>query len=82
MLGDAARILLDYGGQDVVAAVDLLIRAEWWNEGQRIALLHGRQDLVRKCKDAAIAFAENAMVDCKNGVIPFVIPVPGTQRSW
>ena len=59
---DAARILLDYGN-DIVGAVDMLIQAEQWSEARRIALLHMRNDLVRKTTDAAISFAHTTLND-------------------
>jgi hypothetical protein len=59
---DASRILLDYG-LDVVSAVDMLISAEMWSEGRRIALLYSRNDLAKRVVDSAAAYAKTLMVD-------------------
>lgn len=56
LLTDAARVLLDYG-QDIVGTIEMLISGEMWSEGRRIASLHSRQDLVKKCVDAATTYA-------------------------
>eukprot|EP00934_Nitzschia_sp_Nitz4_P008528 Nitzschia sp. Nitz4//scaffold3_size479765//68737//72891//NITZ4_000026-RA/size479765-processed-gene-0.86-mRNA-1//-1//CDS//3329550536//8518//frame0 len=57
---NAARILLDYG-DDVLGAVDLLIKAQCWHEGRRVATHFARPDLVKKCCDGAIEFAHLVM---------------------
>jgi elongator complex protein 1 len=61
-LADAARILLEYS-QDVVGAIDMLISAQLWSEGRRIATLHSRPDLVKKCVDAATSYAGTCLED-------------------
>ena len=61
-LADAARILLEYS-QDIVGSVDMLINAEMWSEGRRIASLHSRQDLVNKCVDACTSYAYGCLED-------------------
>jgi vacuolar-type H+-ATPase subunit H len=61
-MAEAARVLLDYGN-DAVGAVDMLTRAELWSEGHRIALLHSREDLVRKCVEAAVSYADTTISD-------------------
>ncbi len=58
----AARVLLDYG-DDIIGAVDMLVSAECWGEAHRIAVLHSRLDLVKKCTDGAIEYAHVAMDD-------------------
>lgn len=74
-LADAARVLLDYG-DDLAGAVDMLLSAEMWSEGHRLALMaetsaapqttvrlpHG-QELAQKCIDSAISYAETAIMD-------------------
>ena len=57
-----ARILLDYG-QDILGAIDMLIKAQMWSEGRRIARLNGRNDLVKKCIDAASSYGQNCIED-------------------
>jgi len=66
----AARILLDYS-KDVLGAVDMLIKAEMWSEGRRIARLHGRNDLVKKCIDAAVSYGLKCIDDFDNRAIEF-----------
>jgi elongator complex protein 1 len=61
-LMDASRVLLDYGA-DVAGAVNMLIRAEAWTEAQRIGCLHSRGDLLQKVVDAAVSFAQSAIMD-------------------
>jgi elongator complex protein 1 len=58
----AARILLDYG-QDVAYAMDMLISGHMWFEGRRIAHLHSRPDLAKKCVDAASTYANTCIED-------------------
>eukprot|EP00980_Cylindrotheca_fusiformis_P013788 scaffold3556_cov190-Cylindrotheca_fusiformis.AAC.23 len=58
----AARILLDYG-DDVFGAVDMLLKGECWQNAHRVAKLHSRQDLIKKCIDAATSYAYDAMDD-------------------
>ena len=62
LLKSASRILLDYG-KDIVGAVDMLIAAEMWDEGQRIVNLYGRNEMDRRCLDAAISYAQTTMID-------------------
>jgi elongator complex protein 1 len=57
-----ARILLDYG-QDIIGATDMLIKAQMWSEGRRVARLNGRNDLVKKCIDAATSYGQNCIED-------------------
>lgn len=61
-MAEAARVLLDYGN-DAAGAVDMLTRAETWSEAHRIGLLHSREDLVRKCVDAAVSYAHTTIND-------------------
>mmetsp|Transcript_17532 Transcript_17532/g.36805 ORF Transcript_17532/g.36805 Transcript_17532/m.36805 type:complete len:1678 (-) Transcript_17532:61-5094(-) len=58
----AARILLDYG-KDVGYAVDMFISGHMYNEGRRISYLHKRTDLVKKCVDAAVSYANTCIED-------------------
>ncbi|CAB9496940.1 Elongator complex protein 1 [Seminavis robusta] len=60
--GDAARILLDYGG-DLDGALELWIQGWSWSEGCRVATLHGRSDLFERCVEAAVAFVQTAKED-------------------
>jgi elongator complex protein 1 len=60
---DAARILIDYGA-DIIGAVDLLNLGEMWSEARRLAILHGRTDLVKRIVDAASSYAEGIITDC------------------
>mmetsp|Transcript_9680 Transcript_9680/g.20514 ORF Transcript_9680/g.20514 Transcript_9680/m.20514 type:complete len:584 (+) Transcript_9680:1065-2816(+) len=53
---DASRLLLDYG-DDLIGAVDCLTTAHCWSEAYRVATLHSRKDLMKRCVDGAIAFA-------------------------
>jgi elongator complex protein 1 len=69
-LENAARVLLDYGN-DVSGAVHLLIKAESWSEGRRIAVLHNRDDLVSKVIDAAISFGHMLIADFDERVESF-----------
>ena len=59
---DASRLLLDYG-DDLIGAVDCLTTVHCWNEAYRVATLHSRQDLMKKCIDGAIAFAHTSLDD-------------------
>jgi elongator complex protein 1 len=61
----AARILLDYGG-DVVGAIDMYLSGEMWSEGRRVASLHSRRDLVKKCVDAAVSCAQTTIIDLQD----------------
>lgn len=61
-LAQAARILLDYT-EDIVGAIDMLLRAEMWSEARRISCLHSRHDLVKKCIGAAVSFAQSSLDD-------------------
>jgi elongator complex protein 1 len=58
----AARILQDYC-QDVGYAVDMLISGHLWSEGRRVAHLHNRPDLVKKCVDASVTYAQTCIDD-------------------
>ena len=58
----AARVLQDYC-QDVGYAVDMLVSGRLWNEGRRVAHLHNRPDLVKKCVDASVTYAETCIDD-------------------
>ena len=66
----AARILLDYS-KDVLGAVDMLIKAEMWSEGRRVARLHERNDLVKKCIDAAVSYGLKCIDDFDSRAIEF-----------
>jgi elongator complex protein 1 len=68
---DAARILLDYGN-DLNGAVDILLSAECWSEGHRIARLHARQDFVKKCVDGSVSYAYQAMEEFEEKAVAFV----------
>jgi elongator complex protein 1 len=69
-LADAARILLEYS-QDLVGSVEMLINAEMWSEGRRIASLNLRQDLVKKCVDACTACAFGCLSDFEERTTSF-----------
>ena len=58
----AARILQDYC-QDVGYAVDMLISGHLWSEGRRVAHLRNRPDLVKKCVDASVTYAQTCIDD-------------------
>jgi len=58
----AARVLQDYC-QDVGYAVDMLISGHLWSEGRRVAHLHSRPDLVKKCVDASVTYAQTCIDD-------------------
>jgi hypothetical protein len=68
---DAARILLDYA-DDLDGALDMWIRGWSWMEGYRVATLHERSDLVQKCIDAAVSFAETAKGDLRERKATFL----------
>lgn len=70
-LAEAARILIDYGS-DIVGAVDMLNSAEMWAEARRLAILHDRNDLVKKTIDAAVSYADGMMTDFEEKQIRFV----------
>jgi elongator complex protein 1 len=61
-LASAARILQDYC-QDIGHSVDMLISGQMWSEGRRVAYLHNRQDLVKKCVDASVCYAQTMIDD-------------------
>ena len=63
LLMDAARVLLDYGENEILAAIDILLKGEHWSEGRRLAHHSGRKDLERRCVDAAAAYAHQAISD-------------------
>jgi elongator complex protein 1 len=67
----AARILLDYG-DDLYGAIDMLLNGECWREAHRVSHLYSRQDLVKKCVDAAISYAYTAMEDFEDKCQTFV----------
>jgi elongator complex protein 1 len=71
MCSNAARILLDYG-DDLIGAVDMLLQGECWSEGHRIASLHSRKDLIKKCTDAAVSYAYTAMEEFEERTSDFV----------
>ena len=58
----AARILQDYC-QDVGYSVEMLISGHLWSEGRRVAYLHNRPDLVKKCVDASVTYAQTCIDD-------------------
>jgi elongator complex protein 1 len=62
ILADAARILSDYG-KDIPKSIDCLLKGELWSEGQRLAKLSGRDDLVAKCVAMALEYAKQAISD-------------------
>ena len=66
----AAHILLDYGN-DLLGAIDMLLKGYNWSEANRIALHYSRQDLVKKCADAAVAYAYTAMDDFQDKINTF-----------
>jgi elongator complex protein 1 len=68
---NAARILLDYG-DDLIGAIDMFLSAECWSEGYRVASLHSRKDLVKKCVDGAVSFAYTAMEELEEKTSTFV----------
>lgn len=70
MYANAARILLDYG-DDVIGAVDLLVNSESWKEGYRIAALHSRRDLMKKCVDGAVSSAHTSVDEFASRIAEF-----------
>eukprot|EP00522_Entomoneis_paludosa_P007273 CAMPEP_0172451472 /NCGR_PEP_ID=MMETSP1065-20121228/9512_1 /TAXON_ID=265537 /ORGANISM="Amphiprora paludosa, Strain CCMP125" /LENGTH=1015 /DNA_ID=CAMNT_0013203435 /DNA_START=20 /DNA_END=3067 /DNA_ORIENTATION=- len=68
---DASRIMLDYCG-DASEAVDLLLQAELWSEGRRIAMLHNDSALVEKSVEAAVAHAHSTMESLPDRASTFV----------
>jgi elongator complex protein 1 len=70
-LANAARIFLDYSN-DVGAAVDMFMNAEMWDEGFRVARLHSREDLAKKCVDAAIAYSHFLVADFEERLESFL----------
>jgi len=58
----AARVLQDYC-EDVGYAVDMLILGHLWSEGRRVAHLHSRPDLVKRCVDASVTYAQTCIDD-------------------
>jgi len=66
----AARILQDYC-QDVGYAVDMLISGHLWSEGRRVAHLHNRPDLVKKCVDASVTYAQTCIDDLVDRALTF-----------
>ena len=67
---EASQLLLDYG-DDLIGAVDCLTNAHCWSEAYRIATLHSRKDLMKKCVDSAIAFAHTSLGDFEDRVDEF-----------
>lgn len=57
---NAARVLLDYGN-DLFGAVDMLLQGGCWGEAHRVASLHSRDDLIKKCTEGAISHAYAVM---------------------
>jgi hypothetical protein len=49
----------------------MLITAEMWSEGRRIASLHSRQDLVKKCVDACTSYAFGCLGDFEERTTSF-----------
>eukprot|EP00978_Attheya_sp_CCMP212_P016545 scaffold43481_cov57-Attheya_sp.AAC.1 len=66
----AARILLDYC-DDIAGAVDMLITGEMWSEGRRVARLHSRDDLVKRCVDAAVSYGQTCIGDFEDRATAF-----------
>lgn len=58
----AARIFLDYA-DDVDSAVDALAGGEMWSEARRVARHRGREDLVERVADGAVAFGRRCLDD-------------------
>ena len=67
----AARILLDYA-ENVLGAVDMLIKAEMWGEGRRVARLYKRFDLVKKSIDAAALYGQRCIDDFDKRAMEFI----------
>lgn len=67
---DASQLLLDYG-DDLIGAVDCLTAAHCWSEAYRIATLHSRKDLMKKCIDSAVAFAHESLGNFEERVEDF-----------
>ena len=67
----AARILIDYG-KDIHGAIDMLLKGEMWSEARRLALLHDRGDLIKRCTDSAASYAEDCLEDFENRSSTFV----------
>lgn len=67
---EASQLLLDYG-DDLIGAIDCLTTAHCWSEAYRIATLHSRNDLMKKCIDGAIAFAHTSLGDFEDRVDEF-----------
>jgi hypothetical protein len=67
---DASQLLLDYG-DDLIGAVDCLTTAHCWSEAYRIATLHSRKDLMKKCTDSAVAFAHVSLANFDDRVDEF-----------
>jgi len=64
ILHEASRLLLDYAS-DVVEAVEVLLRGQWWEEARRIATMHGRVNLHRKCVESAFSYAATSIEECR-----------------
>ena len=67
---EASQLLLDYG-DDLIGAVDCLTNAQCWSEAYRVASLHSRKDLMKKCIDSAVAFAHTSLGDFEDRVEEF-----------
>lgn len=62
VFANAARILLDYGG-NWSGAVDILLQGEMWMEAQRIIMLFPGDNRLGDVVEAAISFAETSILD-------------------
>lgn len=58
----AARILIDYC-KDIEGAVDMLIMAQMWFEGRRIADLNGEAELEEQIINAAVSYGKTCLSD-------------------
>ena len=59
---DASTILLDYAN-DLHGAVDLLLKAQHWDEACRVSQLHGIDNLANKTVDAAVVYSRTTIND-------------------
>jgi len=58
----AARILIDYC-QDIGGAIDMLISAEMWFEGRRLAALHSDVNFLENVIEAAVSYGQSCLDD-------------------
>ena len=58
----AARILVEYC-EDIEGAVDMLIMAQMWFEGRRLARLHGESEIERNVVEAAVSYGRTCLSD-------------------